>query len=33
MLVSHIRHLMESEGVTDFRKVVERGARKASVAV
>jgi Cu/Ag efflux pump CusA len=26
MLVSHIRHLMDVEGVTDFREAVERGA-------
>ena len=28
MLVSHIRHLMEVEGVTDFREAVERGAHE-----
>ena len=28
MLVSHIRHLMDEEGVTDFREAVERGARE-----
>ncbi|MGH8518206.1 MAG: efflux RND transporter permease subunit [Panacagrimonas sp.] len=28
MLVSHIRHLMEQEGVTDFREAVERGTRE-----
>ena len=28
MLVSHIHHLMEEEGVTDFREAVERGARE-----
>jgi Cu/Ag efflux pump CusA len=28
MLVSHIRHLMEVEGVTSFREAVERGARE-----
>jgi CzcA family heavy metal efflux pump len=28
MLVSHIRHLIEAEGVTDFREAVERGAQE-----
>jgi CzcA family heavy metal efflux pump len=28
MLVSHIRHLMDVEGVNDFREAVERGARE-----
>ena len=28
MLVSHIRHLMEVEGVTSFREAVERGAQE-----
>jgi Cu/Ag efflux pump CusA len=28
MLVSHIRHLMEEEGVTDFREAVIRGAEE-----
>jgi CzcA family heavy metal efflux pump len=28
MLVSHIRHLMDVEGVTSFREAVERGARE-----
>jgi Cu/Ag efflux pump CusA len=28
MLVSHIKHLMEEEGVSDFRKAVERGAHE-----
>jgi CzcA family heavy metal efflux pump len=28
MLVSHIRHLMEEEGVTDFREAVTRGAEE-----
>ena len=28
MLVSHIHHLMQSEGVTDFREAVERGAHE-----
>ena len=30
MLVSHIQHLMEDEGVRDFRRAVERGARNGS---
>ena len=33
MLVSHIRHLMEVEGVTDFREAVERGARERLVPI
>ena len=28
MLVSHIQHLMQYEGVRDFREAVERGARE-----
>ncbi len=28
MLVSHVHHLMTSEGVTDFREAIERGARE-----
>jgi Cu/Ag efflux pump CusA len=28
MLVSHIRHLIEAEGVSDFREAVERGAHE-----
>jgi CzcA family heavy metal efflux pump len=28
MLVSHVRHLIEREGVADFREAVERGARE-----
>ena len=33
MLVSHIHHLMEVEGVTDFREAVERGARERLVPI
>jgi Cu/Ag efflux pump CusA len=33
MLVSHIRHLIEAEGVTDFREAVERGARERLVPI
>jgi Cu/Ag efflux pump CusA len=33
MLVSHIRHLMEDEGVTDFREAVGRGARERLVPI
>jgi len=33
MLVSHIHHLMESEGVTNFREAVERGARERLVPI
>jgi CzcA family heavy metal efflux pump len=33
MLVSHIRHLMEEEGVTDFREAVERGARERLIPI
>jgi Cu/Ag efflux pump CusA len=33
MLVSHIHHLMEEEGVTDFRAAVERGARERLVPI
>jgi CzcA family heavy metal efflux pump len=33
MLVSHIEHLMESEGVTDFRQAVERGAHERLVPI
>ena len=33
MLVSHIQHLMEEEGVTDFREAVERGARERLVPI
>ena len=33
MLVSHIQHLMHSEGVTDFRLAVERGAHERLVPI
>ncbi len=33
MLVSHVRHLIEEEGVTDFREAVERGARERLVPI
>ena len=33
MLVSHIRHLMEEEGVTSFRDAVERGAQERLVPI
>jgi Cu/Ag efflux pump CusA len=33
MLVSHIRHLMEAEGVTDFRHAVIRGAEERLVPI
>jgi len=33
MLVSHIRYLMEVEGVTDLREAVERGARERVVPI
>jgi Cu/Ag efflux pump CusA len=33
MLVSHIRHLTEAEGVTDFREAVERGARERLIPI
>ncbi len=33
MLVSHIHHLMQQEGVTDFREAVERGARERLVPI
>jgi CzcA family heavy metal efflux pump len=33
MLVSHIRHLMTEEGVTDFRTAVERGAMERVVPI
>jgi CzcA family heavy metal efflux pump len=33
MLVSHIHHLMEEEGVVDFREAVERGARERLVPI
>jgi Cu/Ag efflux pump CusA len=33
MLVSHIKHLMTEEGITDFREAVERGARERLVPI
>jgi Cu/Ag efflux pump CusA len=33
MLVSHIQHLREKEGVTDFREAVERGARERLIPI
>src|SRR5205814_9302965 len=33
MLVSHIHHLLEEEGVTDFREAVERGARERLIPI
>jgi len=33
MLVSHIRHLLEQEGVTDFREAVERGTRERLIPI
>jgi Cu/Ag efflux pump CusA len=33
MLVSHIQHLMDGEGVTDFREAVERGARERLIPI
>ena len=33
MLVSHIQHLREQEGVTDFREAVERGARERLIPI
>lgn len=33
MLVSHIRHLSEKEGVTNFREAVERGARERLIPI
>jgi CzcA family heavy metal efflux pump len=33
MLVSHIRHLMDVEGVADFREAVERGARERLIPI
>jgi CzcA family heavy metal efflux pump len=33
MLVTHIRHLMEVEGVTDLREAVERGARERLIPI
>ena len=33
MLVSHIRHLIDEEGITDLREAVERGARERVVPI
>ncbi|MGH9258070.1 MAG: efflux RND transporter permease subunit [Vicinamibacterales bacterium] len=33
MLVSHVRHLIDEEGVTDFREAVERGARERIIPI
>jgi len=33
MLVSHIQHLIEAEGITDFREAVERGARERLIPI
>jgi Cu/Ag efflux pump CusA len=33
MLVSHIKHLMREEGVTDFRTAVERGTNERLVPI
>jgi CzcA family heavy metal efflux pump len=33
MLVSHIQHLIQEEGVTDFREAVERGSRERLVPI
>ena len=33
MLVSHVQHLMNEEGVTDFREAVERGAHERLVPI
>jgi Cu/Ag efflux pump CusA len=33
MLVSHIQHLMQEEGVVDLREAVERGARERLVPI
>ena len=33
MLVSHIHHLMQEEGVADFREAVERGARERLIPI
>ena len=33
MLISHIHHLIEVEGVTDFREAVERGARERLIPI
>jgi Cu/Ag efflux pump CusA len=33
MLVSHIQHLIQEEGVTDFREAIERGARERLIPI
>ncbi len=33
MLVSHIQHLIDEEGITDFREAVERGARERLIPI
>ncbi len=33
MLVSHIQHLIDEEGVTDFREAIERGARERLIPI
>ena len=33
MLISHVHHLIEHEGVTDFREAVERGARERLIPI
>ena len=33
MLVSHMQHLMQEEGVADFREAVERGARERLIPI
>jgi Cu/Ag efflux pump CusA len=33
MLISHIHHLIEEEGVTDFREAIERGARERLIPI
>jgi CzcA family heavy metal efflux pump len=33
MLISHIHHLIDEEGVTDFREAVERGARERLIPI
>jgi Cu/Ag efflux pump CusA len=33
MLISHSHHLIDEEGVTDFREAVERGARERLISI
>src|SRR6185436_1774453 len=33
MLVSHVQHLIDEEGVTDFREAIERGARERLIPI